>query len=84
MTKSKFPPRKPRTDGVVPVPTMTKPLQTVFESLEQMHTWLCIGTRRWCRQCGSFQVQDSAGKWRDAMVGPWPGYNPTDSSRHDD
>jgi len=45
------------------------------------HGWLTVGARRWCLACGSYQVLRN-GQWRDDMVGPWPGYNPTDTAAH--
>lgn len=41
-----------------------------------MHPWIEVDGRRWCLPCGSYQVR-RAGKWADALVGPWPGYNRT-------
>jgi len=45
------------------------------------HEWTEIKDRRWCNECGSFQVRKD-GKWRDTMVGPYPAYNKTDPSMH--
>lgn len=45
------------------------------------HEWDTVGGRRWCKDCGSFQVLRS-GVWLDAMVGPYPGYAKTDLSKH--
>jgi hypothetical protein len=49
--------------------------------MTERHEWIEVGARRWCNECGSFQVL-RGGKWRDAMVGPWPSYNRTDMSKH--
>lgn len=47
------------------------------------HTWIEVGGRRWCLACGSFQVL-RGGHWADdkAMIGPWPGYAPTQLEHH--
>ena len=52
-----------------------------FERLRVTHEWIAVGARRWCLACGSYQVRRN-GAWRDDMVGPWPGYNPTDTAAH--
>ena len=45
------------------------------------HEWIEVGARRWCNDCGSFQTNRN-GKWKDAMVGPYPSYNRTDLTMH--
>jgi hypothetical protein len=45
------------------------------------HEWIAVDGRRWCLACGSYQVRRD-GVWRDALVGPWPGYNRTDLMQH--
>jgi hypothetical protein len=41
------------------------------------HYLIEIGNRRWCLDCGAYQILRS-GKWRDVpeLLGPWPGYQP--------
>lgn len=45
------------------------------------HEWIEVGARRWCVSCGSYQAKTN-GRWRDQMVGQWPGYNKTDLAAH--
>jgi len=49
---------------------------------ELTHEWIEVGNRRWCLACGSYQVRRN-GRWRDEMVGPWPGYQKTDLTKHE-
>jgi len=54
----------------------------IYLMTRQPHEWIEVGGRRWCIDCGSYQVR-RGGKWRDDLVGPWPGYNRTDKAEHE-
>jgi hypothetical protein len=60
-------------------PNNTKRIEHV-----RWHEWTEVGDRRWCSDCGSFQIRTKSLKWRDTMIGPYPAYSKTDSTMHRD
>lgn len=73
------PDRRPKCDCVTDL--MYDPKDTSRVEDKAWHLWTEVGARRWCKDCGSFQVKRN-GKWKDAMLGPYPSYNRTDMTMH--